>query len=135
MRQRALGALRGVKGGQRGSSSCFISALCSHARLKCANLLDGVMLDHAASSAGLVVMEGGRTGLGLSLRLSLRLLQLLGHQLLRFQRRGRRAAVGDRGGRLLVNAPLDFLLLLQRLHEGALQPAGVLRFQSLFLIG
>lgn len=63
------------------------------------------------------------------------LLQLLGHQLLRFQRRGRRAAVGDRRGRLLVDAPLDLLLLLQGLHEGALQPVGVLRFQGLFLIG
>lgn len=85
------------------------------------------MLDHVCSSAGLVVMEGGRT--------SLSLLQLLGHQLLRFQRRGRRAAVGGRRGRLLVDAPLDFLLLLQRLHESAFQPVGVLCFQSLFLIG
>lgn len=43
--------------------------------------------------------------------------------------------MGDGRGRLLVNAPLDFLLLLQRFHESAFQPVGVLRFQSLFLIG
>lgn len=47
-------------------------------------LLDRVMMKNIGSSAGLVVvvvvLEGGRSGLGL--------LQLLRHQLLCFQRRG-----------------------------------------------
>lgn len=132
MGQLALGALRGGGGGvkgRRGRSSCCFASKRLHLAVKYANLLDGVMLDHVCSSAGLVVVEGGRASLSLSL------LQLLGHQLLRFQRRGRRAAVGDGRGRLLVDAPLDFLLLLQRLDEGAFQPVGVLRFQGLFLIG
>lgn len=92
------------------------------------NLLDGVMLNDAGALAGLVVVLQGRSS-------GLRLLQLLRHELLRFERRGRGATVGDRRGRLLVNALLDFLLLLQRFDECTFQPIGVLGFQSLFLVG
>lgn len=86
------------------------------------------MLNNAGSSTGLVVvLEGGCSGLSL--------LQLLRHQLLSFQRWGWGATMGDRWGCLLVNAPLYFLLLLQRFDKSTFQPIGMLRFQSLLLIG
>lgn len=86
------------------------------------------MLKYVGSSAGLVVvLEGGCSGMSL--------LQLLGHQLLCFQRRGRGATVGDGRGRLLENTLLYFLLLLQCFDKCTFQPIGMLSFQSLFLIG
>lgn len=79
------------------------------------------MLNDAGSVVGLVVVLEGRCS-GLSL------LQLLRHKLLRFQRRGRGATMGDRRGRLLIDALLYFLLLLQRFDKCTFQPIGVFGF-------
>lgn len=129
MGQLAVGGLRGVRGVERGLElQLHAPHLCfPYKDITDPNLLDGVMND-AGSSAGLVVvLEGGCSGLSL--------LQLLRHQLLRFQRRGWGATVGHRRGRLLVDALLYFLLLLQCFDKCTFQPIGMLRFQSLFLIG
>lgn len=86
------------------------------------------MVNHVGSSAGLVEVLGGCSGVSL--------LQLLGHQLLGFhRRRGRGATVGDRWARLLKDTLLDFLLLLQGFDKRSFQPLGMLSFQNLFLIG
>lgn len=50
---------------QRGMFEFLLQYTHLHFPLKYANLLDGVMLDHVGSSAGLVVMEGGCTSLSL----------------------------------------------------------------------
>lgn len=51
------------------------------------------------------------------------------------RRRGRGAAVGNWGRRLLKNTLLYFLLLLQGFDERRFQPVGVLGLQNLFLTG
>lgn len=93
----------------------------SFKRWAATHLLDGVMLDDAGALAGLVVVLQGRCS-------GLCLLQLLRHKLLRFQRRRRGATMGDWRGRLLINALLYFLLLLQRFDKCTFQPIGVLGF-------
>lgn len=65
MGQLALGALRGVADTERNDSVPTTTAHGLHVPPKDANLLDGVMLHHVASSAGLVVMEGGGASLSL----------------------------------------------------------------------
>lgn len=83
-------------------------------------------------------------GHGFVLHCSPDLLVLLGHQHLTLGQRGRGGRGGFRHGggrggggrrRLLEDALLDLLLLLECLNKGRLQPVGVLGLQGLLLIG